>query len=154
MPHTQPTSLRCSFQIPIFITPFTIKIILSVWIRSNFIESIDLAEHFLQEKHFLHHALKNCTSKNKESKFQDKLHVIQMGNNHSFQWHSSFDLNATMNNAVYLAVSKVCSWSLTSGFISSTVEELLSTAPLLMSGFVRCSQKVKYFNTKWHPERY
>lgn len=56
-------------------------------------------------------------------------------------------------NAVYLAVSKVCSWSLTTGFTSSS-EELLSTAPLLMSGFVRCSQKVKYFNTKWHPEKY
>ena len=39
---------------------------------------------------------KSCLAKSKESKFLDKLHTVRKGNNHSFQWCSSFDLNAVM----------------------------------------------------------
>ena len=55
-----------------------------------------------------------------------------------------FIVGLECSDALHLAVSEVCYWSLTSRFISS-IEELPSNAPLLTSGFVRRRQEVKSF---------
>ena len=112
-----------------------------------------LTEYFLQGKRFLCHAListmhlkiappraKNQNFKTNCVWFEREITPFPVPGEVFIIW-------LECNNTVHLAVSEVCHWylrvRLITWFVSST-EELPSNTPLLMSGFVRCSQEVKF----------